>query len=172
MTLPKVQHDSETPAQGQQVITAVALIFKFIDGEPAVFLPRRAQTKKFLPDVYELPGGHIDFGEDIETGLKREIVEEFGVEVQLGEPFAAFTYMNDIKGSHSIEVVYFGQFTNPEEQIRLQPEDHSEYVWAKISDLPQIYIGDKGMDNIEVQKILRGLQLLKTKSNPFIPATK
>ena len=80
-------HDSETLADGQQVITACAFIHRQIDGVEKVFLPKRADTKKFLPSVYELPGGHIDFGEDPITGLKREIDEEFGMEVEVGDPF-------------------------------------------------------------------------------------
>lgn len=54
-------------------------------------------AKKFLPGKYEIPGGRIDYGEDIEIGLIREIKEELGVDVILGDSFAVFTYTNDIK---------------------------------------------------------------------------
>src|SRR6266566_5216805 len=74
--MPKTSHDSETPAHGQQVITACVFIHHNFDGIEKLFWPKRADTKKFLPGVYELPGGHIDFGEDITAGLKREIQEE------------------------------------------------------------------------------------------------
>lgn len=162
-----VQHDSETAAHGQQVITACAFIWHNFDGIKKVFLPRRAATKKFLPNVFELPGGHVDFGEDIADGLRREILEEFGMHVSLGEPFASFTYTNDVKGSHSIEVVYFAQFTDPFEQIQLDPEDHSEYVWATSQDLPQIYSGPKTMDDPEAQIVARGLELINGSSLRF-----
>src|SRR5476651_1743539 len=105
-----ISHDSETPAQGQQVITACAFIHHNFKGVEKVFLPKRATTKKFLPNVYELPGGHIDFGENPVDGLKREIDEEFSMKVMIGDPFYVFTYTNNIKGSHSIEVVYFAKF--------------------------------------------------------------
>jgi 8-oxo-dGTP pyrophosphatase MutT (NUDIX family) len=67
----KKVHDSEKPAEGRQVFTACAFIHHAFDGVEKVFLPRRAATKKFLPNVFEVPGGHIDFGEDIADGLKR-----------------------------------------------------------------------------------------------------
>jgi 8-oxo-dGTP pyrophosphatase MutT (NUDIX family) len=81
----KVTHDSETPARGQQVISACAFIHHEFDGVPKVFLPKRADTKKFLPGLYELPGGHIDFGEELVDGLKREIKEELGMTVTVGD---------------------------------------------------------------------------------------
>jgi 8-oxo-dGTP diphosphatase len=133
-----VSHDSETAAHGKQVITACALIHKNFDGVEKVFLPKRAETKKFLPGVFELPGGHIDFAEDIVQGLKREIREELDMEVVVGDPFAVFTYTNEVKGSHSIEVVYFAQFQGSLNGIKINPEDHSEYKWVSENELPGI----------------------------------
>ncbi len=156
----KVEHDSEKPAQGQQVITAVALIHREVDGVHYVFMPKRADTKKFLPGVFELPGGHIDFGEELEVGLAREIEEEFGMHVSIGDCFAAFTYTNEVKGSHSIEVVYFAEFTDPEENITLHPEDHSEYRWASLDDLADVYSGQKGEDDVEFGIVRKGLKIL------------
>ncbi len=156
-----VSHDSETPAPGQQVITACAFIHASFDGEEKVFLPMRASTKKFLPGVFELPGGHIDYGEDIEYGLKREILEEFGKDIVLGEPFYVFTYTNDIKGSHSIEVIYFAQFKDGADGIQLKPEDHSQFVWVSGTEMSNVYTENKGPDDIEFRAVRRGFELLK-----------
>jgi hypothetical protein len=57
----KVSHDSETPAHGQQIFSVCAFVHHNFDGVNKLFLPRRAKTKKFYPDVYELPGGHVDW---------------------------------------------------------------------------------------------------------------
>lgn len=157
----KVSHDSETLAAGQQVITAVAMITAEFDGVPKVFLPKRADSKKFLPGVYEMPGGHIDFGEDLKTGLTREINEEFGMRVSIGDVFSAFTYTNDIKKSHSAEIVFFARFTDPIENIRLNPEDHSTAGWFSEQELPNAYVGGKNPDDIEFQILRKGFTLLR-----------
>lgn len=156
----KISHDSETYAQGQQVITACAFIHQIFDGEEKVFLPKRADTKKFLPGVYELPGGHVDFGEDIVEGLKREINEEFGMEIAVGDPFFTFTYSNHIKGSHSIEVIYFAKFITELEKINLNPQDHSTYEWFGKNELQKTYSQAKGKDDIEIKAIKKGFELL------------
>ena len=83
----KVSHDSETPAHGEQVITASAFIHHNFNGIEKLFLPRRAVTKKFLPGIYELTGGRINFGRGIVTGLKREIGEELETEVSIGDKY-------------------------------------------------------------------------------------
>lgn len=146
----KVSHDSETPAHGQQVITACAFIHHNFNGVEKVFLPKRASTKKFLPNIYEIPGGHIDFGEDIVEGLKREINEEFGMTISVGDPFASFTYSNPVKGSHSIEVIYFAAFNESIENIKIDPEDHSTYGWFAESELDKVTDENKTVDDVEV----------------------
>lgn len=157
----KTAHDSETPATNQQVITACAFIHHNFDGVDKVFSPKRASTKKFLPDVYELPGGHIDFGEDIVAGLRREIYEEFGMEATIGDPFAAFTYDNQIKGSHSIEVVYFARFVGPIESIQLDPDDHSTYGWFTEDQIDELTSASKSADDVEIAAIRKGFAVLR-----------
>jgi len=163
----KTIHDSAIPTPGQQVITACAFIHKKIDGVHKVFIAKRADTKKFLPGIYELPGGHIDYGEDTNDGLVREIQEEFGVEVRLGDPFAVFTYLNDVKGSHSIEVIYFAQLVDPDIKIKPNPEDHSTCGWFAESELPQTFVSEKDIEDDEVKGIYRGFALLAGRGVDF-----
>ena len=157
----KTSHDSEIPAHGQQVITACALIHKNFDGIEKIFLPKRADTKKFLPSVYEIPGGHIDFDEDIAVGLKREIKEEFEVDISVGDPFASFTYTNHVKGSHSVEVIYFATFTSAIENIVIHPEDHSEYSWFAEDELEKVMTENKRGDDPEIQALQKAFELLR-----------
>lgn len=163
-----ISHDSETPAQGQQVITAAAFIHHNFDGVEKVFLPKRAETKKFLPGVFELPGGHIDFGEDMIEGLKREIKEELGMNAEIGDPFAAFTYRNEIKGSHSVEVIFFARFIDQIEQVQINPEDHSEFGWFSEGEINSVIASAaKGTDDPEIRSILKGFSLLKGEDPVF-----
>ena len=163
----KTIHDSATPTPGQQVITACAFIHQKVDGVDKVFMARRADTKKFLPGVYELPGGHIDFGETPTDGLVREIQEEFGAAVTLGDPFAVFTYQNKVKGSHSIEVIYFAKLTDPHLELVMNPEDHSSCGWFSEIELPQTFVSEKDLEDDEVKAIYKGFTLLKGASPDF-----
>lgn len=157
-------HDSETPAVGQQVITACAFIHKEDNGVAQVFLGRRAPTKKFLPNEYELPGGHIEYGEDIKEGLAREVMEEFNTRVSIGYPFAVFTYINKIKGSHSVEIIYFAKFIDPIEDIKANGHDHSEYGWFSKDQIYSLTSSVKSVEDDEFQSIFKGFDLLSGRS--------
>jgi len=158
----KVSHDSETPAHGQQVITATAFLHHRFNGVIKVFLPKRAASKKFFPSVYELPGGHIDFGEDMIHGLKREVKEELGVDISVGDPFYEFTYLNNVKGSHSIEVIYFAKLTGSAEDIKLEPEDHSEGGWFSYREAIEALKLGRAPDQTNTLKgVIKGFKLLR-----------
>lgn len=159
----KVSHDSETSACGKQVITVCAFIHQKFDGVEKVFLPKRADTKKFLPGVFELPGGHVDFGEDIVEGLRREVMEEMGMSISVGDPFAVFTYTNEVKGSHSIEVVYFSRFKDSLDKIKLNSEDHSEYKWIAEDEVNDIV---SSISPEELKNVKKGFLLLR--GEPFL----
>jgi 8-oxo-dGTP diphosphatase len=155
----KVSHDSETPAVGQQVIVACALIHHKFDGIWKVFLAQRAMTKKFYPGVYEIPGGHIDFGEDIVDGLKREVREELGKEIVVGSAFNAFTYVNDIKGAHAVEITFFARFRGRLDDIAINPADHINYGWFCESD-KQLFMVNRKSNDPEPAVVLKGLAIL------------
>lgn len=151
----KASYDSETLAV-QRVITACALIHEF-GGVRKILLARRAKTKKFLPGKYELPGGHIGFGEDIIRGLKRAILDELGVRIIVGDPFAAFGYINQARGAHSVKIVYFAILLDLPEQIILHTEDHSDYGWFARD---QLHLARYRQGDPELAAIARAFALL------------
>lgn len=161
-----VSRDSESAARGQQVFTAVAFLYDINEsGQPRVCMPRRALSKKFLPGVFELPGGHIDYGEHFVDGLKRELREELGIEVTVGDPFAVFDYKNEVKGSHSVEVVYFAQLADASGDIMLNAADHSEYKWFTREEADQMYVDEQLPEDPERDVVRKGFALLAQRSS-------
>lgn len=134
-----------------QKITACAVLHH----NGRVFIAKRADTKKFLPGKFELPGGHIENGEEIVAGLKRELREELGIEVNVGDPVHVFTYMNG--DDHVVEIDFLAELSKPDAEIHLHPEDHSEFRWATPADVDAVW--DKR--DAEYQAILKGFALIK-----------
>ena len=88
-------------------------------------------------------------------------MEEFGKEITVGDPFAAFTYTNTIKGSHSIEVAYFAQFQSGTESITVHTEDHSGYAWFSETEIDAMLTGGKTSDDEEYQLICKAFRILR-----------
>ena len=61
--------------------TRVAAIIK-MDGGYAL-MHRKDVKKRALSEYYTFPGGGLEEGEDLEIGVKREIEEEFGIQVDI-----------------------------------------------------------------------------------------
>ena len=59
----------------------------FILKEGLLLLVRKSVDDPNQPGLWEVPGGRMDFGEDIDDHLRREVREEVGLEVDPGAPF-------------------------------------------------------------------------------------
>lgn len=125
--------DSASPVV-QRVIVAGAFMHEYA-GVRKILLVRRAKTKQFLPGAYELPGGHVAFGEDIVSGLKRNIAEKLHVHITVGDPFAVFSYVNTARMAHSVKVVYFTRLLGQPESIALDSQDYSSCRWLALDEL-------------------------------------
>lgn len=136
----------------KQLITACAFLHK--DGK--LFTAKRAASKDFLPNKYELPGGHIEVGETLQEGLQREFREEFGANITVGECFHAFVYENEVKQSQSVEIIFFATLADETEEIILKLEEHSEYAWIDRSQLDTYFASD----DEEYKAIIKGFEKL------------
>lgn len=142
----------------RQTIVACA----FIRGAGnTVLIAKRAPTKKFLPDKYELPGGHVEFGEIPEDALKRELVEEMEIAIETEMPFYTFSSVIDNGMDHYIEILYFAHLKDGKQRIKLKPEDHSEFRWVTEAEVSKYY----DADDQEGMGLKRGFEILKTISH-------
>jgi A/G-specific adenine glycosylase len=58
----------------------------------AKFLITRRPSKGLLGGMWEFPGGKIEQGEALQACLRREIFEELGVQIEVGEPFGLYRH--------------------------------------------------------------------------------
>ncbi len=104
---------------------------------------------------YEFPGGHLESGEDLSTGLKREILEETGIELTNEDiiPFYAIKYYcknyYDSGKNRLVEIYYFLIYTDlvyDTNKMRLDENEireNYECKYIKIAELRDILLTNK-----------------------------
>jgi len=63
--------------------------------EGKIILIQRSAESGFEPGLWELPGGKIEFGEDLIEALKREVEEETGLQIDVGRPFKTWHFLKE-----------------------------------------------------------------------------
>ena len=84
----------------------------------------RRKTPQRLAGKWEFPGGKIEAGETPEACLTRELEEEFGITVKVGEFLAESVHRHD-KGAFHILAYHTTWLAG-----RIVPVDHDRCAWA------------------------------------------
>jgi Isopentenyldiphosphate isomerase len=78
-----------------------------------LFLQKRAMNKDTQPGKWDTAvGGHVDYGEAVETALKREAFEELGVTAFAPTPVAHYVWQSAVEKElvNAFRTVYDGEF--------------------------------------------------------------
>ena len=94
-------------------------------------------------DHYALPGGRVEIGEDSESALKREVMEEMGKEIEITGYVTTIENFFEMKGKkyHEIEFVHMAEFTNEEDKKieetihNIEGKDFLQYEWVDINEI-------------------------------------
>jgi len=115
----------------QQRIACKAIIVK----NDKILLMREsaAHDTNFKAGRYQFPGGRIEPGEAFQDGLKREIREETGLEIGIGEPLFVGEWFPVIKDvPQQIVGIFF--LCNAEATAVKLSEEHDDYKWVNLEE--------------------------------------
>ena len=90
-----------------------------------ILLIKRAEGKDHRAGIWEFPGGKLDSGENLETGVKRELLEEVGIETTEID-YDTSAYYDDERGD-ILAVVFI---CNVKDETIVLSGEHSEYRWV------------------------------------------
>lgn len=94
---------------------------------------KRSDNDLKYPGAWEFPGGHLEFGETLKEGLKRELNEEVGF---IDKFIPIITHYSDSiieeNGEivHELEIDFYIEVAKEKLNIQLSSE-HVEYKWVK-----------------------------------------
>ena len=117
------------PTTTQTIIRVRGII---MDGGEMLLVKHAADA-----DYYALPGGHLEWGEDVRECLRREITEELGIRPEIGR----LLYVNNFTGADGIQSVeFFFEIGRPQlfrdmgGPAATHAYELADVIWAKPGD--------------------------------------
>ena len=100
-----------------------------------IFLARRGPNAKNERGLWEFPGGSVEFGETLSAALRREMREEYGIEIVVGELLDVVDHILPEEGQHWVSPTYLCTILSGEPRI-LEPGKCSEIRWFFPNEVP------------------------------------
>jgi predicted house-cleaning noncanonical NTP pyrophosphatase (MazG superfamily)/8-oxo-dGTP pyrophosphatase MutT (NUDIX family) len=133
------------------------------DGEILVVRESAEYEEGTNAGKWQIPGGRLDPGEKYEEALKREVREETGLEVELGDPITLGEWRPEIKEDKFQIVAVFFRCETEDREVELShehtayrwicPENHTEYDF--IGNLPEKFQKYMEVTESELPKLVR-----------------
>jgi 8-oxo-dGTP diphosphatase len=99
------------------------------------------EDKKFYPSVWNFPGGGIEFGENPEDSLRREMKEELNVEINIVTLLPKI--FTDVRNNwQGLFLCFLCHMKNKDATITLN-EEASEYRWLTIDEIIKLKLMPK-----------------------------
>lgn len=98
--------------------------------EKVLILQESSHQERTHTGRWGFPGGRIRVGENPFAGLRREVKEETGLAISLGQPFAVSEWCPVIMGIPTQIVAVFILCTSTDDTVALS-EEHDQYQWIE-----------------------------------------
>lgn len=99
-----------------------------VDADGRLFFARRGPQAKNERGLWEFPGGSVEFGETLADALKREMREEYGIEIAVGELLDVVDHILLEESQHWVSPAFVCKIVSGEPHI-CEPEKCSEIGW-------------------------------------------
>lgn len=110
-----------------------ALIF---NREGKVFLARRGPKARNESGKWDFPGGSVEFGEKLEDAIKREIKEEFNMDIEVIDFLEVCNHIIPEEKQHWVSPTFIARIVSGEPRI-MEQEKNDKIGWFPIDKTPR-----------------------------------
>ena len=126
------------PKTNRLAVAAIILRYRS-DGKEEILLAHRRPDVRIAPNLWELPGGKVDPGEDLEIAIKREVLEEVGAEIDLVSQVGVYQHSSNDSGALWAAVVYTAMVKSTSRSPRImEPDKVDRLEWFEPYRLPTV----------------------------------
>jgi mutator protein MutT len=106
-----------------------------VDEAGRVFLAKRGPKAKNERGLWEFPGGSVEFGEMLRDALAREIREEYGITIEVGDLLTVTDHILPDENQHWVSPSYICRIREGQPAI-LEPDKCSDIGWFTLDNMP------------------------------------
>jgi len=114
----------------------VGAIIQNDEGEILLLKRKNIEHSRTTVDMWSTPGGEVDFGENVEDAVKREIKEEIGVDVNIVKFIGYNDQILENKTVHWHLLEFLCKIANGSPHI-VETDKFEELKWFKINEIPK-----------------------------------
>jgi len=121
----------------ERFLVAVECAIEFDDKFLFIRRPKGVHAEGLL----SFPGGKVEYDDGagnqsiLIQALKREVLEEVGLNLKDPIHFLTSSYFVDNKGTHVLDVIFHCKLKNSSPEVKPSPREVPEYYWLTISEL-------------------------------------
>lgn len=119
--------------------TGITTVFLCHDGKGKLFLAKRSKNTRDEHGRWDSGGGGLKHGQTIDDNLRREVLEEYGVEAVESKFIGYYdAFRESLEGlpTHWLAMCFAVQVDSDKVQI-MEPEMVDGYGWFSLDELPQ-----------------------------------
>jgi len=113
--------------------TLFAAVHGLILCEGKALCTKRANTTRYRPGLWDIPGGTVEVGESPLQALEREFSEEIKIQVSILKPIFVYNNLTQFPNRQTLQIVYL--CCSDQKKVTLNAREHQEYVWLENRDI-------------------------------------
>lgn len=102
-----------------------------------LFLSKRSQNCKNERGCWEVPGGGVELGEKLAEAAKREMLEEYGIEIEIIKQFPAADHIIHNENQHWVPTTFLAKIKKGQQPKIMEPDKCDAIGWFPMDKLPQ-----------------------------------
>lgn len=119
-----------------------------VNDDGKVFLAKRGKKARNEQGTWKIPGGAVEFGEQLEEALRREIKEEHDIDIEIIKLLNVSNHIISEEKQHWVAPIFLCKITQGTPKI-MEPDKCEEIGWFNLEEIQELPLAPSTKENFE-----------------------